>query len=140
MAGKIKQEVQVAQITEENAQNAPVKDIKWYGTNAETEKFRLEDPASGRKIIVRHFDYMYPPGRRVKPTKAQILTKDYLNYLKNGLWADELEMIMDPKVVFYKKGFRVFVTCQAKKGSIIPYHAVDMAKPLQEQIQAHARN
>lgn len=105
-------------------------------TQAQTDSFRLEDPATGQPVIMRHFEYRYPPSGP-KPTKEQLLTTDYIRHLENGLWADALEMIMPPKVVFYEKGFRIFATCQAKKGNLIPWDKKDQLLPLQTKIQTN---
>lgn len=103
-------------------------------TQAQTDGVRIEDPGTGRPIIMRHFEYRYLPNGP-KPTKEQLLTPDYIKHLENVLWADSLEMIMPPKVVFYNKGFKIFATCQAKKGNVIPGHATDQLQPLQTKIQ-----
>lgn len=121
---------------EKNALNAPVKDIAWDATQAQTDGVRIEDGGTGRPIILRQFEFQFPPGFKGKPTKEEILTESYIKYLENFLWADALEMIMEPKVVFSEKGFKVFATCQVKKGNLIPGYAQDMLKPLQDIIQS----
>lgn len=120
---------------EKNAKNAPVKDISWEATQAQTDGFRIEDGGYGRPIVLRQFEYQYPPGFIGKPLKEEILTEGYIKYLENGLWADNMEMIMEPKVVFSDTGFKVFATCQAKKGNLVPDYAQGMLKPLQNIIQ-----
>lgn len=103
-------------------------------TQAQTDGFRIEDTATGKPIILRQFRYMYPAGQ-MKPRKEEILTESYIKHLENGLWADGMEMVMKPKVVFFKKGFTIFATCQAKKGNMIPYDAMETLRPLQETLQ-----
>lgn len=108
---------------------------KWFGSTMETEQQPILDPGTGKPVILRRFDFMYPPGGK-KPTKKQLLTPEYLKHLDNTLWLDELERIMLPRVTFKKKGFSIFVPCHPKKGSAIPRYAQDqLSKPLHERLQ-----
>lgn len=127
--------LQQTKFTEQNAKGAPVKDIPWEATQAQTDGTRIEDGGTGRPIILRQFEFQYPPGFSGTLTKENILTREYITYLENFLWADALEMIQEPRVVFEEKGFRVFATCQAKKGNLLPYHVKDGLKPLQDILQ-----
>ena len=133
MAREIKQK-EFHPIVETDVKGAPVKDVKWYPTEVETEGVKIEDPGMGRPIILRNFEFRYPLTLKRKPSKDQIFTKDYLKYLNNLLWIDEMELIQEPKIVFYKKGFRIFCTCQAKRGSLLPSY-VEGPKPLEKIIQ-----
>ena len=108
----------------------------WYGTTMETERQKLEDPATGKPVILRQFRYQYAPWQKKQPKKSELLTKDYIKHLENQLWADNLEMIQFPKVTFTKKGFNIWATCQAKKGNSIPGYASDqLSRPLHERLQ-----
>lgn len=108
----------------------------WYGNTMETERQRLDDPATGRPIVLRKIEHKYLPWVSKKPKKSDILTKDYIKHLENLLWADNLEMVQFPKVTFTKTGFTVWATCQAKKGNQLPYHVADqLDKPLHERLQ-----
>lgn len=109
-------------------------DVIWNGAQVETGEQRLDDPGTGKPIILRRFEFSYNPAIKYRPTKKDILTKDYLRFLDNRLWADELELIAEPRVVFGDTSFSVFVTCQAKKGSRIPDYAQDQLKPLQNKL------
>lgn len=104
-------------------------------TQAQTDGVKIEDSGSGKPIILRQFEFHFPPGFKGKPKKEEILTESYIKYLENFLWADALEMIMEPKVVFNEKGFKIFATCQARKGHLIPYDKKDQLRPLQDKIQ-----
>lgn len=113
----------------------------WYGSTMETERHNIEDPAQGRPIILRKFEFKYNPALKGKPTKKQILTKDYIKFLENTLWADNLEMIQDPKVAFHKTGFTIFATCQAKRGNIIPWeHRAALDAPLQDRLREEGKD
>ena len=122
-------------LLEENVKGAPVKNVVWEGSEVETEQTRIEDSGTGKPIIMRHFDFRYPPALKGRPTKQQILTNDYKRYLNNMLWVDELELIQEPKVAFNERGFRIFAVCQPRKGSLIPGHAQGMVRPVQDYLQ-----
>ena len=115
-----------AEVTEVNAENSPVKDIKWDVQQAEVHSdisFK-EDDGSGRPIILRQFDYVFPPGNQHRPSEDDILTPGYLKFLEAQLYfVDELDLVQKPKVMIGKDGFKIFATCQARKGSIIPQSA-----------------
>jgi hypothetical protein len=106
----------------------------WYAGNMETEGHRIDEPGTGKPIILRRFQYARNPAIKRKPTKEDVLTPGYIKYLENGLWADNMEMIMEPKVVIDKKHITVFATCQAKKGNLIESAHRDQLKPLQDKL------
>jgi len=113
----------------------------WYGSTLETERQKIEDPATGKPVILRQFKFQYAPWQKSKPKKSDILTKEYVSHLENMLWADNLEMIQFPKVTFTKKGFSVWATCQAKRGNRIPDYAIDaLSKPLHERLQEEGKD
>lgn len=120
---------------EKDAKNAPVKDITWEATQAQTDGEQIADWGSGKPTILRRFEFKFPPGFKGKPKKKDILTEGYIKHLENRLWADELEMVVEPKVAFTEGGFSVFATCQAKRGSLIPRYAQDQLIPLQDKLQ-----
>ena len=107
------------QLLEVNAKDAPVKDITWEAQELESEKSQpLADDGSGQPVILRRFQFQFPPDIPKKPTKKELLAfhKDRLNIF---LWKDELEMIQEPKVRMTKQGYDIFATCIAKKGSML---------------------
>lgn len=113
----------------------------WYGSTMETEKFDIQDPGTGKAIILRQFKFAYAPWQKKKPKKKEILTPDYIKHLENILWADNMEMIQFPKVHFDKKGFTVFAACKAKRGNLIPDYAKDdLARPLHQRLQDEGKD
>lgn len=107
------------QLIETNVENAPVKDIKWEAQEMTSEASApLADDGSGKEVILRRFQFSFPPNLPKKPTKKEILAfhKDRMNVF---LWKDELELIQEPKIIIGKKGYDIFATCIAKKGSLI---------------------
>ena len=104
-----------------NAIDAPVKDIMWEAQEAQSElSAPLVDDGSGKPVILRRFQFKFPPNLPHKPTKKEILTyhKDKLNIF---LWKDELELVLEPKIQISKDGYDIFATCQPKKGSMLAY-------------------
>lgn len=84
----------------------------------ETEPVRLEDPGTGKPVILRRFEFQLPPG--VLEINKALLIKEHVKRLEVFLWKDELEMVLPPKLVLEKNGaFSIFATCQSKKGSLI---------------------
>jgi hypothetical protein len=106
-------------LIEKDAIDAPVKDIEWKAQEMEAPvSDPLADDGSGKEVILRRFQFQFPPNLPTKPTKKEILAfhKDKLNIF---LWKDELELIQTPKVRVHKTGYDIFATCIAKKGSLI---------------------
>lgn len=110
------------EVIEENAADAPVKDVKWDVQQAEVHS-DIDigvDKGDGRPIILRQFEYAFPPGMTYIPKAEDILTEGYIKFLETTLYfVDELEMVQHPKVVIGDRGFKIFATCQARKGSLI---------------------
>jgi hypothetical protein len=113
-------------VTEENAKNAPVKDIQWEGQQMETEGKPLMDDGKGQPIILRTFDFHLPPLKET-PSKEELL-KFHKSKITAFLWRDELIPVQEFKLSFSKncnccqqekRHFRIFALCQAKLGSTI---------------------
>lgn len=112
-----------AKLVEQDAADAPVKDINWDVQQAEVHSDipLSTDEGDGRPIILRTFEYKFPPGIQYIPTADNILTEGYLKFLEAQLYfVDELDLVQKPKISIDETGFRIFATCQARKGSIIP--------------------
>lgn len=119
------------ELVEENAIGAPVKDIKWYGREDKTEEKLMHDKGSGEPVLIRLFEYKFPPTLEAIPTKEQILTTEYIKHLQTLLWADSLRLIMEPRVVIDKEGCKIFAPCQARAGATF----MEEPKLLQEWIR-----
>lgn len=116
------------EVVEENAINSPVENIKWYGKEDQTDEKFFHDTGKGEPVVIRLFEFKFPPTLEAIPTKEQILTQDYLKSLQTALWADELRLIMMPRVAIDKEGCKIFAPCQARTGSSF----IDNPKLLQE--------
>lgn len=122
------------EITEMQAADAPVTDVKWYGDDLEA-RTRIEDPATGKAVILRVFEFEIPKDIKILPTKEQMLAHHRSRVIA-FLWKDELDLIGEPRIVkTSKRKFKIFATAMAKKGSIIPRAARETMKPLQDILQ-----
>ncbi len=115
---------------EKDAVDAPVKDIKWYGKEDRTEDKSIHDVGKGEAIVIRMFEYKFPPTLEVLPTRDELITPQYLKDLKTKLWADALRMVLEPRVEITKEGCKIFVPCQATSGNSF----IEEPKLLQEWI------
>lgn len=83
----------------------------------------LVDDASGKKIIVRLFDFNWIKGikkseiEQLKQNKQEIFNA-HATYIKSFLWKDGLNALenQDPKLIFNKKGYRIAVVCEPRVG------------------------
>src|SRR3990167_4543982 len=114
-------------------------------TKAETP---LIDSATGKKLIVRVFDFNWNKGmkkqdiERIKNDK-QGFFNSHAKYVKDFLWKDGLSVREDhdPKMIFNKKGYRIAVLCEARFGVNIfekPTTLQDIMKPFSSG-QKHAK-
>lgn len=81
----------------------------------------LIDDGSGKRVILRRFDFELPPYPvEQRPTKEKLL-QFHKSKILVFLWKDELEPIEEFKITIAKnyKRFRIFVKCKAKQGSLI---------------------
>lgn len=101
---------------EHDAVDSPVSDIKWYGREDQTEYSSIHDRGKGEPVVIRRFEYKFPPTIEKLPTEEEILTPDYIRYLHHSLWGDGLRMVLDPRVDIKKEGCQIFVPCQAATG------------------------
>src|SRR3990167_1769293 len=104
------------ELVEEDAIDAPVKDIKWYGKEDKTEEKSIHDKGTGDPVLIRLFEFRFPPTLEVLPTKEQLLTPEYIKHLKVQLWADGLRLVMEPRVMIDKEGCKIFAPCVAATG------------------------
>lgn len=92
------------QIIEENAVNAPVKDVLWNANEIETEAVKVEDPGEGVAVILRHYFFKKLPtvkGFR-EPTKAQLFAH-YKKLIEANLWGDGLVPREDKKIEIHSR-------------------------------------
>lgn len=90
----------------------------WEGSEVEVQSDKLDDGGgSGQRVMLRFFNFKYPPGKHKIPTKAQVLTKEYVDSVKTILYFEhDLEIEGEPRVVFQKDGFRVIFPCIPRRG------------------------
>ncbi len=94
-----------------------IKEHKWYGKEDQTDTNLIHDTGKGEPIVIRMFEFKFPPTLKDLPTKEQILTPEYLKHMQTLLWADSLRLVTEPRVVIDKEGCKIFAPCQARTGS-----------------------
>lgn len=118
------------EVLEKDAVDSPVKDIKWYGKENQTDEKLMHDQGTGKPIVIRLFEFKFPPTLKELPTKEQILTPEYIKQVQTQLWADSLRLVMEPRVVIDKEGCKIFAPCEARAGA----NFIEEPKTIQEWI------
>ena len=83
----------------------------------------LIDSATGKKVIIRTFDFEWKKGMKIQDKmNAQYNKQEFFNshakYVRDFLWKDGLSILenQDPKMIFNKKGYRIAIACEARFG------------------------
>ena len=100
----------------------------------------LIDSATGKKVIIRTFDFEWKKGMKIQDKmNAQYNKQEFFNshakYVRDFLWKDGLSILenQDPKMIFNKKGYRIAIACEARFGVSIfdkPTTLQDIMKPM----------
>lgn len=82
---------------------------------------QLVDSATGKKLVIRMFDFEWAKGMKRKQKEEankQQIFNSHANYLKSFLWKDGLMVREDhdPKIIFTKTGYRIAILCEARLG------------------------
>ena len=116
------------EITKENDVDLGLDAHKWYGKEDKTEENLLHDTGSGEPVLIRLFEFKFPPTLETLPTKEEILTPEYLRHLRANLWADALRLVAEPRVEINKERCLIFAPCVATTGNSF----IDQPKTIQE--------
>lgn len=142
MARKVKESVsETKHIVEENAIDAPVKDIHWEASQIDTEsETHLEDDEGyGGVAVVRMFEFSKnPQSFRDHPPTKQELFNSHLKGIEVMLWKDGLQIMpeVEPRVGVGKKKYRIFVGAEPARGHMLPWNV----KPQKLGEITHGRN
>ena len=85
----------------------------------------LVDAGTGKKMIIRLFDFKFDPSKKDAIKIAKLNKQGFFNshakYIKDFLWKDGLRVVdnQDPKLIFKGNGYRIAVVCQASSGVFI---------------------
>ena len=100
----------------------------------------LIDSATGKKVIIRTFDFEWKKGMKTQDRmnaqyNKQAFFNSHAKYIKDFLWKDGLSILenQDPKMIFNKKGYRIAIACEARFGVSIfdkPTTLQDIMKPM----------
>lgn len=115
---------------EQDAIDAPVDNIKWYGKEDRTEDASIHDKGEGEPVVIRLFEFKFRPDLKATPTKEELITPEYLKQIDISLWSDGLRRVMEPRVEISEMGCKVFVPAVAATGQSY----LDTPKLLQEYI------
>lgn len=87
-----------------DAQDAPVKDIKWGAQQIEAHSDPLQDSGTGQGVVVRNFFFKSPSKKAgvVRPSKQQII-EGHKHIMGTMLWADGLQPLEDKAVRLYSR-------------------------------------
>lgn len=93
-----------ANFVELDAKDAPVKDINWQAHQIETKSDPIQDPGTGRGLVVRNFFFKSPPRQPGVPTpsKRQII-ESHKQYMGMLLYGDGLSPLEDKAVKLYTR-------------------------------------
>lgn len=116
----------VGKVVEENAKNAPVKDVNYdvQSLEVQSETHLEDDDGSGGAAIVRCFEFGINPiaFQQAQPTK-QDLFNSHFKGIEIALWKDGLKVMpeVNPKVVIDDKTmkYQIFVGAQPMRGHIL---------------------
>ena len=86
---------------------------KWTGQEVTANSDPVLDPGSGRKIVVRQFEYAWNPEMKDKPSKQEVFNL-HAREIRNFLWRDGLRIIDTeaPRMIVNEQGYRIFITCE----------------------------
>ena len=112
---------------------------KWTAQQLQTptaDKPLEDDTGTGKKMVVRRFDYNMPPFRpqEVRPTQKAIL-EYHLPKIREFLWKDGLEIAGDVKLLMSKdnKKFHIFAPAVPRLGQSIDEKAFSLGEILHKK-------
>lgn len=130
-------------VVEENAKNAPTRDIQWEGEEVTTQSdTKLEqDLGTGHAVILRFFDFgsNVEAFRKHKPT-AQELFESHRQGMEALLWKDGMKPYegVEPRLMFSKnkEHYRFIIACVPSRGNVL----IDTPQTLSQIIHDTAKN
>lgn len=107
-------------------------DEKWEGQELGVTSDPLVDAGTGKIVLLRKFDFALKPGmsKKEQPKNKQDIFNSHARQIKDFIWKDGLKIREDiaPRIILGKKGYTIFVTCEAQHGVMWN----DKAQTLQE--------
>lgn len=111
-----------------------------YGADLHTEGMPLIDPAQGKTISIRTFEFKMNPEKIKDFPTNQVLFNSHAKQIATILWGDGLQPLESvfPRVIIDRKGkkYKIFVPCEAKRGTLF----VDKPQSLAEVISKTSQN
>ena len=103
----------------------------------------LIDSGTGKKVIIRKFDFEWKKGVKLEDKmnaqyNKQAFFNSHAKYIRDFLWKDGLSILenQDPKMIFNDKGYIIAIATEARFGASIfdkPTTLQDIMKPLSKK-------
>ena len=100
-----------------NATDAPVDSVQYDVKKGEVHSDPIQDSGTGGKAILRRFQFQLPPSKEGEPLPdpQELIATQLKHVLIPMLYKDELEMIMEPRIVMGKNGkYDIFAFCHPR--------------------------
>jgi len=105
-----------------------------YGADLHTEGAPIIDPAEGRTISIRLFEFKMNPGLKIRHLDKQQVFNSHASQIKTILWGDGLRPLdeVGPRVILNKKKgtYQIFVPCEARRDVLF----IEKPRSLSEQL------
>ena len=106
-----------------------------YGSDLSTDGTPLIDPATGKTVSIRTFEFlMNPEAIKDFPEDRQLIFNNHAKQISTILWGDGLIPLEEvaPRVIINKREgkYQIFVPCEARLSTTF----VDKPKSLSEQL------
>ncbi len=130
----------IGNVVEENAKDAPVKDVNYDLQDLEVQsKTKLEDDqGGGGAAIVRMFEFgmNLHAFHEARPTKQELFNSHYKG-IEVALWKDGLKVIpeVNPRIVVDDKTarYKIFVGAKPMKGHILKEQPRTLSEMIKEE-------
>lgn len=108
-----------------------------YGANLESDKVQVIDKGVGKQVLIRTFDFKMNPN--LQTVDKQGIFNAHAKQIATMLWADGLRPLDDisPRVIVHaEKGtYQIFVTCEAKTGTVFAEKTRNLSEELAKSNQ-----
>jgi hypothetical protein len=95
----------------------------WYGASLDTKSDPLMDPGTGKKMVIRSFDFEINPEAEGFPDDKQELFNHHAKQIQTILWGDGLKPYEDvaPKLTIDSKrmSYRIVVVAEPRTGTVV---------------------
>ena len=92
----------------------------WYGRDLEVKSGPVIDPAQGRELVIRQFEFSKNPAFTGNLPKQELFNMHW-RQIQVTLWGDGLVPFEDiePRIILGKKRYKIFITCEPRLRTFI---------------------